>query len=230
MAAVSPVNLPMDVAPYHLSGTVYGTLLNQRGALAALGTAINEPPYKAAPKAVVLYVKPRNTLAADGADILLPADATELEVGANLGLVIGRTACRVDPAEALQHIAGYLIVNDISVPHLPYYRPSVRFKARDGFCPLGPRVTPRAAVADPAALTITVRVDGELRQSASTADLIRPVATLLAEVTEFMTLAPGDVLAVGAAAGAPRVRAGQEVVVEISGLGCLSNRIVGARA
>ncbi len=114
------------------------------------------------------------------------------------------------------------------MPHLPYYRPSIRHKARDGFCPLGPRVTARAALADPDALTIRVRVDGELRQEASTAALVRPVARLLADVTEFMTLAPGDVLAVGAAAPAPRVRAGQRVSIAIDGLGVLTNTFAGA--
>jgi 5-oxopent-3-ene-1,2,5-tricarboxylate decarboxylase/2-hydroxyhepta-2,4-diene-1,7-dioate isomerase len=228
MAVALPVAVAMDVPPYRLSGTVYGTLLNHRTALAALGEAVNQPPYKGAPKAPVLYVKPRNTLASSNDPVVIPADVPELEIGACLGLVIGRAACRLSEANAFEHLAGYLIVNDVSVPHLPYYRPSIRFKARDGFCPLGPRVVARAAIANPDALTIRVYVDRELRQTAHTADLVRPVAKLLADVTEFMTLGPGDVLAVGAAAPAPRVHAGQEVAIEIDGLGRLDNRFVGA--
>jgi len=224
--------IPMDVAPFGLSGTVYGTLLNHRTALAALEGQMTLPPYNAPPRAPVMYLKPRNTLAACGDTVEVPAaepgTAAQLEAAACLGLVIGRTACHVSEAAALDHVAGFLIVNDVSIPHPDYYRPSVRYKARDGFCPLGPRVTARALVANPDALVIRTFVDGILVQIMSTADLIRPLARLLADVTEFMTLAPGDVLAAGAAAPAPRVRAGQTVVIEADALGRLTNRFVGA--
>jgi 5-oxopent-3-ene-1,2,5-tricarboxylate decarboxylase / 2-hydroxyhepta-2,4-diene-1,7-dioate isomerase len=218
--------IAMDIPPYRLSGQVYGTLLNHRTALAALGSAVDSPPYKAPPKAPVLYIKPRNTLAVDGTPVKVPQDAPELEIGASLGIVIGRAACNLRAESALETVAGYLIVNDVSVPHSEFYRPSIRFKARDGFCPIGPRVVPRAAIANPDALTIRVYVDGQLRQTATTADLVRPVAKLLADVTEFMTLAPGDVLAVGVAAPAPRVCAGQIARIEIEGVGQLENRFV----
>lgn len=223
-------SVPFDVAPYRLSGTVYGTLLNHRSALAALGEAALQPPYNGLPKAPVLYIKPRNTLAAPGAVVRIPVGTPELEVGACLGLVIGRTACRVAESTALDHVAGYLIVADVSMPHSSYHRPSIRFKARDGYCPLGPAVTARAAVANPDALTIRTYIDNALVQTASTADLIRPAARMLADVTEFMTLAPGDVLALGAAAPAPRIRSGQTVTIEIDGLGRLGNPFMDAAA
>jgi 5-oxopent-3-ene-1,2,5-tricarboxylate decarboxylase/2-hydroxyhepta-2,4-diene-1,7-dioate isomerase len=216
----------MEVPPYRLSGTVYGALLNHRTALDALGEAVHQAPYKGAPQAPVLYIKPRNTLAADGEPVVMPPGVAELEIGASLGLVIGRPSCRLSQRVALEHVAGYLIVNDVSVPHLPYYRPSIPFKARDGFCPLGPRVVPRAAIADPDALTVRIYVDGELRQTATTSQLLRPVAKLLADVTEFMTLSPGDVLAVGVAAPAPRLSAGQRARIEIDGIGRLENPVV----
>ena len=153
-------------------GTVYGTLLNHRDALAALGNAVNEPPYKAAPKAPILYIKPRNTRINAGEAIIVPADVLELEIGATLGLVIGRAACRVSEADALSFVAGYVIVNDVSVPHDSYYRPSLRFKARDTFCPIGPFVA-RDAIGSPDALGIAVTIDGETVQRANTAGLIR---------------------------------------------------------
>jgi 5-oxopent-3-ene-1,2,5-tricarboxylate decarboxylase/2-hydroxyhepta-2,4-diene-1,7-dioate isomerase len=216
-------SIPFDVPPYRLSGAVYGTLLNHRSALAALGDAVNRPPYDAPPEAPVLYIKPRNTLSASGSVVRIPAGIPELEVGACLGLVIGRTACRVSEPRALDYVAGYLIVADVSIPHASYHRPAIRFKARDGFCPLGPAVTARAAVANPDALAIRTYLDGALVHSATTADSIRPAARLLAEVTDFMTLAPGDVLALGAAGPATRVRSGQTARIEIDGLGSLSN-------
>jgi len=125
-------------------------------------------------------------------------------------------------------VAGYLIVNDVSVPHDTFYRPSIRFKARDGFCPLGPAVVPRDAIVDPDALTLRTYVDGVLVQMSSTADLVRSAASLLADVTEFMTLSPGDVLALGVAWPAPRVRAGQRVDIVADALGTLSNDFVTA--
>jgi 5-oxopent-3-ene-1,2,5-tricarboxylate decarboxylase / 2-hydroxyhepta-2,4-diene-1,7-dioate isomerase len=197
-------SIPFDVPPHRLSGAVYGALLNHRSALADLGESVNQPPYKAPPVAPVLYIKPRNTLGLSGDVVRIPAGTPDLEVGACVGVVIGRTACRISESRALDYVAGYLIVADVSIPHANYHRPCVRFKARDGFCPLGPSVTARAAVADPDALTVRMYLDGVLVQTANTADLIRPAARLLADVTEFMTLAPGDVLALGAAGPAPR--------------------------
>jgi 5-oxopent-3-ene-1,2,5-tricarboxylate decarboxylase/2-hydroxyhepta-2,4-diene-1,7-dioate isomerase len=221
-------SIPFGVAPYALSGMLYGALLNHRSALAALGPAASQPPYKSPPVAPVLYIKPRNTLALSGDVVSIPAGTLELEVGACLGLVIGRTACRVAEAGALDYVAGYLIVADVSVPHTSFHRPSIRLKARDGFCPLGPAVVERGAVANPDALNIRTYVDGALIQTAGTADLVRPAARLLADVTEFMTLSPGDVLALGAAAPAPRVRSGQSVRIEIDGLGSLTNPFMAA--
>ena len=222
-------DVPFDEAPYRFSGNVYGTLLNHRDALAALGAAVNELPYKAPPRAVVLYVKPRNTLVGPGTDVPVGDDAPELEVGASLGLVIGRTACRVCEADALEHLAGYTIVNDISVPHASFYRPQIRFKARDRSCSIGPRVVARRAVVDPGRLAVRVYVDGRLVHENATSGLIRPVARLLAEVSDFMTLLPGDVLMAGVAHGAPKVRAGQRVAIEIDGLGRLENCFVDPR-
>ena len=206
-------------------GTVYGTLLNHPDALAALGEQVHAAPYKAPPLAPVLYIKPRNTVVGHRVPVLVPTDAPELEIGASLGIVIGRTASGVAEADALAHVAGYTVVNDISVPHASFYRPSMRFKCRDGFCPIGPAVVARALVPNPDALGISVAIDGETVQRSSTADLIRPVARLLADVSAFMTLFPGDVLMVGVAAGAPRARAGQRVTITIHGVGQLETQL-----
>lgn len=224
--AHAPCGLAFDVPPYRLSGVVYGALLNHLPAIAALGEAAHQPPYKAPAAAPVLYVKPRNTLAGNGDAIEVPHDAPELEIGACLGIVIGRAACRVAEGEALDHVAGYTIVGDVSVPHAVFYRPSIRFKARDGFCPMGPRVVPRSEVPNPDALAVRVEVDGALAQATTTGERRRPVARLLAEVSAFMTLSPGDVLLLGASAGAPRVRAGQRTRISIAGLGDLHNHFI----
>ncbi len=215
-------SVEMACAPWRLSGIVYGTLLNHRPALAALGEAVNAAPYKAAPVAPVLYQKPRNTLAGDGAQVIVPADADELELGAALGIVIARTACKLSAVQAPDYVAGYVALADLCVPHESLYRPSLRFRARDGFCVLAPAVTLRAAVPDPDALAVRVFVDGEVVQQSTTGERIRDVARLLVDVTDFMTLAAGDILMLGVPAGAPRVRAGQKATIAIGGLAPLN--------
>jgi 5-oxopent-3-ene-1,2,5-tricarboxylate decarboxylase/2-hydroxyhepta-2,4-diene-1,7-dioate isomerase len=211
------------------SGTVYGVLLNHAPALAALGGTVNEPPYKAPPEAPVLYLKPRNTRAAPGSACELPHGVEALEVGANLGIVIGSTACCVAESQALDHVAGYAIVNDLSVPHRSFYRPSVRLKALDGSCVIGTAVA-KGRVRDPDALAVRVFVDGELVQRTDTGSRIRPLAKLIADITDFMTLAPGDILLLGTSHGAPTARAGQRITIEIEGLGRLESTLAATGA
>lgn len=210
-----------DTPAYRCAGTVYGTLLNHRAALHALGAAVSQAPYKAPPQAPVLYIKPRNTFAGQGAEVMIPARMSELEVGASLGMVFARTACRVSEASALDFVQGYIIVADISVPHTAFYRPSVRFKARDGYCPMGPRLVARADIPNPDDLEVRVAIDGRVVQRAGTQDMLRPAARLIAQVSDFMTFQAGDVLLLGVAHGAPRARAGQHAALEIDGLGRL---------
>ncbi len=122
-------------------------------------------------------------------------------------------------------MAGLVLVHDVCLPHESFYRPSVRLRARDGFCPLGP-VAPLQPGLHPDELELRVQVDGAPAQGVRTAGRTRSAARLLADVTEFMTLSAGDVLLTGTAHGAPRVRAGQTVSVEAAGLGRLTNRVV----
>lgn len=216
----------LNILELPIGGTVYGTLLNHRGALAALGDAVNEAPYKAAPKAPILYIKPKNTQVGQGDLVIVPSDVAELQIGATLGLVIGKTASKVSLSEALNYVAGFTIVNDISVPHDSFYRPSMRFKCRDTFCPIGPVIVPTQKISDPDHLKMTVSVDGKVVQQTNTSDRIRSVAQLLVDVTEFMTLHPGDVLSIGISANAPLAKAGQKVAVSIEGIGQLENTLV----
>jgi 5-oxopent-3-ene-1,2,5-tricarboxylate decarboxylase / 2-hydroxyhepta-2,4-diene-1,7-dioate isomerase len=219
--------LPIDFAPWRLTGTVYGALLNHAPELAALGDAAQQPPYKAPPRAPVLQVKPRNTLVGEGARVAVPPDAAEgLELGATLAIVIGRTACRLRVEDALAHVAGFTLACDIRVPHASHYRPAVRHRARDGFCPIAAQGVPISAMPAPDALHVQVAVNGVVVHDTSTAERIRSVAALLADVTEFMTLQPGDVLLLGASAGSPRAHAGQQVRITIGGVGSLGFTLV----
>ncbi|MEO8526546.1 MAG: fumarylacetoacetate hydrolase family protein [Caldimonas sp.] len=223
-----PASLVFDAPPFRLSGAVYGVLMNHRAALAALGDAVHQAPYKAPPKSVVLYIKPRNSLLGPGDAVRVDDSTPQLEAGAALGIVIGRTACAVDEDGAMACISGFVIVADFSVPHDSYFRPAIRFKARDASCAIGPRVVARASVADPDALGVRVYVDGRLVHEAGTGDTYRSVARLVCDVSAFMTLAPGDLLMAGVAPGAPRVGADARVAIEIDGLGRLETRVLRA--
>lgn len=229
MLPMCPARGPrFDTAPYRLSGTVYGTLMNSRAALEALGAAAAQAPYKGAPKSVVLFLKPPNTFVDAGGPVLVDADVPELEVAAQLGIVIGRAACAVPEADALAHVAGYIVVADFSVPHAVYFRPQVRFKARDASFAFGSAVAPVDRIADPDALGIRLSVDGRVVQQGSTGERVRSTARLIADVTGFMTLAPGDILMTGALPDAPRVRAGARIDIEIDGLGKLVTHVAAA--
>jgi 5-oxopent-3-ene-1,2,5-tricarboxylate decarboxylase/2-hydroxyhepta-2,4-diene-1,7-dioate isomerase len=209
-------------------GAVYGTLLNDRATLDALGDAMHAAPYKAPPKAPILYLKPRNTLAGHRARVVVPDDATGVEVGASLGIVIGRTATRIDVDRAADYIAGYTPVADLSVPHTNVYRPSVRLRARDGFCVVGPAVVGARQVATPDDLGIEVVVNGTKRFTASTVSSVRNVAQLLADVTDFMTLNAGDVITLGVRHGSPVAHIGETATITIGELPPLTVSFVGA--
>ncbi|UUX97112.1 fumarylacetoacetate hydrolase family protein [Aquabacterium sp. J223] len=219
-------SLQIDVPPYRLSGTVIAALLNDPAQLDALGKAAHEPPYKAPPKGPVLAVRPRHTLAADGDDLVVPDGEEALTVGASLGVVVGRTVCRADDAAAMGCVAGYVMAAEVAVPLASHYRPAVRFIARDGYCPLGTRVVPAEALPQPESLAVRIEVDGTPVLTGTTGGRLRGIARLIADVSDFMTLRPGDVLLLGAGHGAPRVRAGQTVTLHIDGVGRLHHRVV----
>lgn len=223
-------DLAFDVAPWRPSGTVVVALLNDPASVAALGDAAHAAPYKAPPRAPVLGVKPHNTWCGDGDAVELPADPGVVQLAPTLAIVIGRTACRVKAADALACVAGYAIAQDLALPHDSHYRPAVRQRVRDGFCPIGPRVVPASLVAAPDALAVELRLDGVVVQRASTAGRVRGVAALIADVSAFMTLQPGDLLLLGPAAGAPVARVGQTASVAIEGLGTLTTRFVAEAA
>lgn len=208
------------------TGTVYGTLFNHLSLSALLGDAVNRSPYQGAPKAPVLFIKPRNTFAGSGDPVVIPDGVPELEAAASLGIVIARAACKLSPATAMDHVVGFLIVNDVSVPHTSYHRPSIRYKARDGFCPMSRAVVPAREVANPDALEMRTYIDGVLVQSTNTVQMLRSSRQLLVDVTDFMTLYAGDVLCLGSAAPAPRIRPGQTVTIEIEQVGRLSNAFI----
>jgi 5-oxopent-3-ene-1,2,5-tricarboxylate decarboxylase/2-hydroxyhepta-2,4-diene-1,7-dioate isomerase len=178
-------------------GAVYGVAFNFPGVLQRLGTP--------APIAPVLYLRPRNTWNVSGSPIRMPADASELKMAGTLGVVIG---------------AGYILVNDVSIPHESYFRPAIRQRCRDGFCVIGSEMTDQPPV------EIRTSINGELRCRARLADLVRPIDRLIADISEFLTLSPGDIVLIGETADAPLARVGDRVRVECDGLPAMENEVV----
>lgn len=219
---MSSQNLALDG-----SGMVYGVILNDRPSLERLGAALTAPPYAAPPKAPVLYIKPCNTHAATGATVRLPRGADRLELGATLGLVLGRDASGLAEATALDAVAGLRPVLDVSLPNPVVYRPPVRERCFDGSCPMGPVVS-YGRVGDLAGLTLRTLVNGVLVAERGLSDLVRPAARLLADVTDFMTLRAGDTLTLGIALNGPQAGPGDRVALEIDGFDRLEITIEGA--
>lgn len=207
------------------SGTLFGVALNYRGLLQSHLQQFEQPPYQQPPVKPVLFIKTPNTRNSHGLPVIFPKDVERLQPGPALGVVIGRTASRVSPAEAMRHVAGYTIVNEFSLPEDSYYRPAVKAKCRDGFCPIGPELVPADKVADPGALELRLYINGVLCQTGNTADWVRGIPELIAELSEFMTLYEGDVLITGTPEGRVDVKPGDEVTVEIDGLGRLVNTV-----
>lgn len=209
----------MNTTTPAVRGTVYGVILNDRDSLTRLGSALEDAPYKAAPKSVPLYLKPANTVVANGATVYLPAGETAVEVGATLGVVFHAPAARLTPAQVAGVIAGYVVVADLSLPHSSYYRPAIREKCFDGACPVGARLVSPADAGELARVVINTWIDGELAQSRCLAELVRDVPTLISEVSHFMTLGADDMLLVGVRWQAAQAGLGAQVRVEAGALG-----------
>jgi 2-keto-4-pentenoate hydratase/2-oxohepta-3-ene-1,7-dioic acid hydratase in catechol pathway len=198
-----------------LPSKIVGVELNHRcSAAAAERTAVTEPRF---------FMKPTTTLVGPGDPIVYPTLSALVEHGASLAVVIKRR-CRNVPAERVrEYVLGYTCLNDVTARDLAAKGLWLRAKAFDTFCPLGPCI---ATDIDPDAVAIETFVNGGLRQSSSTKELIVPVDEVVARVAQVMTLLPGDVVATGTPAGTGPLEPGDRVEVRIEGIGSLKNTVV----
>ena len=184
---------------------------------------------------------PTTTVIGPGDAIVLPdREGRRIDWEAELGVVVGRRARDLDEQDVAAHIAGYMVLNDVSARDRlgrtdavapPFGFDWTSAKGEDTFCPTGPGVTPAWFVADPQDLRITLSVNGVVKQDSSTADMMNSAFAVVAAASRIMTLEPGDIVATGSPAGvgAPRgefLQDGDEVVVEIGQLGQLRNPVV----
>ncbi len=213
-----------------VKGKLICVALNDTAHLTQLSKSFLKPPHKEPPKQPVLYYKPRNTWCGHKSVIPWEVDVENvarpgMTVGASLGVVIGRKACRVKQENALEYLKGYTIVHDFSLPESSYYRPDIKGKCLDDTAPVGPSIVPVDYIDDYRALEVKIRINGSLKSSFKLRDLHRGPAELISIISYIMTLQPGEVVAVGFPGDKPAVSQGDSIDTTITEIGELSNSI-----
>ena len=217
-------------APVADPGKIVGIGLNYRDHAAETNMPVPSEP--------VVFAKWANAVLDPHGPIVRPAGCRQLDWEVELGVVIGRRAKRVTVERALEHVFGYTVVNDVSARDFQFVSSQwTKGKAADTFCPMGPCIVDRAEIPDPQSLAIRAFVNDELMQQSSTAQMVFGVADLVAFLSGFMTLDPGDIIATGTPPGVgmarkpPRfLQPGDVCRLEIERIGVLENPVVDTAA
>jgi 2-keto-4-pentenoate hydratase/2-oxohepta-3-ene-1,7-dioic acid hydratase in catechol pathway len=219
------------LAPIPRPGKIIGVGRNYADHAAEIGVT---PAVKSAEKPR-LFTKVPSCVVGPGAIVRRPTGIVKLDYEVELAVVIGTRATAVTRERALEHVAGYTILNDVSAREYQFdlSPPQTSFaKSMDGFCPMGPCLATADEIGDPRALTLTCHVNGEERQHGTVRDLIFDIPFLIEYLSRVMTLEPGDVIATGTPAGVAAFRKppawlvpGDRVRMEISGIGVLEHTI-----
>ena len=185
------------------------------------------------PQAPILFAKFTTSITGPNAPVVIPGDDPQVDYEAELAVVMGRRAKGVSEAEAMDYVAGYMPLNDVSARRWQFAdKQWVRGKSPDTFCPTGPWLTTREAVSDPHSLAIRMRVNGNTLQDSNTSNLIFKIPFLIHYISASITLEPGDIIATGTPDGVGVFRkppifmkAGDVMEVDIEGLGVLRNQL-----
>jgi 2-keto-4-pentenoate hydratase/2-oxohepta-3-ene-1,7-dioic acid hydratase in catechol pathway len=185
------------------------------------------------PEDPTFFAKFRNALAPPGGTVELPAASEKVDYEAEVAFVIGRRCKEVDPDQALDSIAGYMLLNDLSARDLQFATPQwMPGKVFDGSAPCGPAIVTPDEAGPPDSISFTLDLNGERMQDASTSDLVFSVTELVARLSRWMTLEPGDIVSTGTPSGVGSVRdpriwlkSGDEIVISSPALGELHTRI-----
>ncbi len=188
------------------------------------------------PESPVLFSKYSNSLAGSGESIPIPHETKQLDYEGELGIVIGKKGNNISEADALDHVFGYFIGNDVSARDLQFRTSQwLLGKSGDGFYPCGPFITTADEINDPQKLSIRTELNGELRQNSDTSYMIFSCSYLISYISRFMTLYPGDIISTGTPEGVilgmPEdrrvwIKGGDRVSIEIEGLGKLENTFI----
>ena len=186
------------------------------------------------PETPVIFNKQSTSANGPYADISLPQESVELDYEAELGVVIGKTCRRVGKEDAYRVIAGYTIINDVTIRDWQRATPTMTMgKSWDTHCPMGPSIVTTDEITDPHSLHVRLTLDGDERQNYNTADMHFKIDELIAHLSTAFTLLPGDVIATGTSAGVaafmdgqPWMQAGQKVRIDIDKIGYIENTVV----
>lgn len=233
LAEIDPASLPKVEGNPRIGAPIghvqkfLGIGLNYSDHAAETGLPVPEEP--------IVFVKASSCICGPNDNVLMPDGYERMDWEVELGVVIGDPAKRISEAEALDHVAGYTICNDVSERRLQVGGPGEWFKAKsyDTFGPMGPWVVTKDEVPDPQALNLTLDVNGERMQTGSTSTMIFNVAQLVAYISRFMTLMPGDVITTGTPPGVgmgrkPRIflKDGDVMHLTVEGLGEQTQKVV----
>lgn len=190
--------------------------LNYRAHATEMGKELPEEP--------LLFLKAPSSLLPPGGAVVLPRQSSRVEHEGELALVIGRTASKVNASHALEYVRGFTCLDDVTARDIQRReKVYARAKGFDTFCPVGPWL--ETEIEDPQALALELRVNGAVRQKGTTADMIFPVAEVVAFISHIMTLHPGDLITTGTPPGVGPLVAGDSVEVEIAGIGVLRHTV-----
>ncbi|WP_059411033.1 fumarylacetoacetate hydrolase family protein [Cupriavidus basilensis] len=232
LAALDPAALPV------VQGERFGVPWSGIGKIVAIGLNYADHAAEAGmplPAEPIVFLKANSSLNGPDDAVMLPRGSVKTDWEVELGVVIGKLARDVSREEALSHVAGYCVVNDVSEREFQIERGGTWDKGKgcDTFCPVGPWLVTRDEVADPQALGLWLDVNGERVQKGSTATMVFDVATLVSYVSRFMTLHPGDLICTGTPPGVgmgfkpPRyLKAGDRMRLGIDGLGEQAQTVV----
>jgi 2-keto-4-pentenoate hydratase/2-oxohepta-3-ene-1,7-dioic acid hydratase in catechol pathway len=235
LRALDPASLP-EVDPSVRIGPCVGAV----GKFLAIGLNYADHAAEAGmdlPKEPIVFSKATSCICGPNDPVEIPRESSSTDWEVELGVVIGKTAKYVSGTEALDHVAGYCVVNDVSERDFQIRRSGqwVKGKSHDTFGPLGPWLVTRDEIADPQALAMSMSLNGKTMQDGSTRTMHFPVATVIAHLSQFMTLHPGDVIATGTPPGVgmgmkPPVylKPGDEMVLQVEGLGEQHSKLVAA--
>jgi 2-keto-4-pentenoate hydratase/2-oxohepta-3-ene-1,7-dioic acid hydratase in catechol pathway len=232
---VDPATLPLVDEGVRLGPCVAGTGkficigLNYSDHAAETGATVPPEP--------IIFMKATSAICGPNDDVEIPRNSQKTDWEVELGVVIGRQARRIGVAQALDYVAGYTVVNDVSARDLnsrtdyPFKFDWFQGKSWDTFAPLGPWIVPAWLIADPQALNLKLTVNGEVMQQDSTAHMIWNVREQVSYLSQILTLRPGDVIATGTPTGVGMARGvflkhGDKVEATVEGIGTLANRVV----
>lgn len=208
------------VAPVLPRSKVFGVGRNYALHAAELGHDVPSNP--------LVFMKPNTSVIGPDEAIVHPAESSDVHYEGELAVVIGRIGRQVPAERAAEVIFGFTVGNDVTARDLQRSDGQwTRAKGFDTFCPLGPWIVTHLSIAEVEDLRLRTTLDGRLVQDASTADMVHKVAELVAYCSSFATLLPGDVILTGTPAGVGPMALGSRVSVEITGIGTLTNTVVG---